>query len=192
MGRQIRFFLLPADVDWLLDEFRATATLRVVAAKTESSSVVEVTSSTAERTTPGWAGFSSYDRVYLLPAKGQTPTMSFVGYQDGYWLVDTECDVIEFDGCDFRNDLLRQGRMYFETDMLNATKDAMVPKDSEFVAWAETVFRRARKLLRWSRELDAYIGPSAHKWHLAGGQFIDDSSPIWRLLMAQPKNGLLQ
>ena len=192
MGRQMRFFLLPADVDFFLDELRTTVGLRVVAAKSESSVAVEITSSTADRSSEGWAGFSSYERVYLVLDNGKIPSLNFIDYQNGYWLVDTDCEVIEFDGCEFRDDLLRQGRLYYHTDLLSANKDAIVPKDRKFVAWAETVFRRAKQVLRWSKELDAYVGPMAAKWHTEGGQFIDDSSPIWRLIVTQPKNGLVQ
>jgi hypothetical protein len=85
------------------------------------------------------------------------------------WSVQDDSEVIEFRGCEFDGSVLVRGRLYFQNDFL--LQDMIAPKHEEFLAWADKVFRLAKKSLRRSRSLDAYVGEHAEKWKQKGGRF---------------------
>ena len=86
------------------------------------------------------------------------------------WLVDEEkSEVIQFCGCGFDGKTLHIGRFYAQTDMLIG--DTIWPKQEPFLQWVDRVYRTAKKLLNYSKELDAYVGPAAGEWRRQGGEF---------------------
>lgn len=86
-----------------------------------------------------------------------------------HWSVQTESEVIEFQGCEFDGSVLVRGRFYFQNDFL--LQDLIAPKRAEFLDWAAKVFRLAKKSLHRSKTLDAYVGEEAEKWKQQGGRF---------------------
>ncbi len=85
------------------------------------------------------------------------------------WIIDMASEVIEFGGCEFNTSVLLRGRFYFQNDVLQ--NGAIVPKRPEFLAWADRIFRAAKRSLRRSKALDAYVGEEAEKWRQGGGRF---------------------
>ena len=90
--------------------------------------------------------------------------------QQSHWIVHSEgAEGIEFSGCGYDGKTLLEGRFYFRNDMLIG--DSIWPKRREFIDWADRVFRITKKQLRWSKELDAYIGKGAEDFLQNGGKF---------------------
>jgi hypothetical protein len=168
MGRQFRVYLLPADVDNLLSYLKENLGARVFAAESSTSSPPEVVSRTLDRSHPCHSGLQCYGRCYL---SRDAQIATWFIEKRGYWLTNTESEVIEFDGCDFGDLALVEGRFYYQIDRLSLRRDALVPKGRKFVEWAEEVFRRSKKLLLWDKELQAYVGTEAAQWRKQGGVF---------------------
>jgi hypothetical protein len=105
---------------------------------------------------------------YITPVKGADIKMRFISVLS-QWNVEIESEVIEFSGCEFDGNVLLRGRFYFQTDLL--VGDMVAPKGSAFLTWAEKVFRLAKKSLRRSKALDAYVGEHAERWRQSGGRF---------------------
>jgi hypothetical protein len=110
------------------------------------------------------------------------------------WHITDESEFISVSGCDFDGKVLVRGRFYCQTDMLRGNE--IVSKRSEFVGWADRVFRLAKRSLKWSRELDAYVGPEACSWEKSGGRFASFAFPGQRIVFASrrlaPENDPLQ
>lgn len=85
------------------------------------------------------------------------------------WSVQPDSEAIEFQGCEFDGSLLVRGRLYLQNDFL--LEDMIVPKRTDFLAWADKVFRLAKKSLCRSQALDVYVGEHAEKWKHEGGRF---------------------
>jgi hypothetical protein len=184
MGRQFRFYLLPSDVDHLVDDLKNIVGIRLFLAKTPTAELVEVSTRTSERSKLESGGLLHCERCYLAPDNGTRIHPKFIE-QQGYWLVNTESEVIEFDGCDYGGDILTEGRFYYQIDVLSASGDALIPKSLGFVKWAERLFRRAKRSLIWSTEFNAYIGREARLWKSdPGHKFIDKASEM-RLFSAR-------
>jgi hypothetical protein len=60
----------------------------------------------------------------------------------------------------------------------------IVRKRTEFVSWADKVFRFAKKNFQRSRELDAYVGSDALAWKRAGGRFASLALPGHNVIFA--------
>jgi hypothetical protein len=171
MGRQLRFFLLPEDVDDLIGDLGQRVGLNLLSERSPTSQIIPLDSASSGRSEVVYDGWTHYERFYLAPSGEIQARMANVEGQ-GYWHIDIESEVIEFDACWLREGELVQGRIYYQTDLLSPAQDALIPKAPAFVLWAEKIFRRTKKLLRWSKELDAYVGPHADRWQQTGGRFL--------------------
>lgn len=84
-------------------------------------------------------------------------------------------EVIEFSGCDFDGKALLVGRFYFHTDEL--VDREIVKKRTEFLQWADQVFRYTKKALSRDRELmaplGAYVGKDAIVFREGGGKLAE-------------------
>ncbi|WP_263374643.1 hypothetical protein [Granulicella aggregans] len=163
---------MPDDVDSLIEKLKNELECRSFLASSTSSLPVAVTSSTLSRSSSKFGGLIGYERCYLT-RDSTAPEMRFIEKQD-YWLVDPSSEAIEFDGCDYGSHWLCEGRLYYQTDTLNNTADCLLPKSQAFVAWAEQIFRAAKKQMTWNNELKTYIGREAAQWVSQGGQLADE------------------
>ena len=120
-------------------------------------------------------------RCYLAPPNADVKLSYFPTRSE--WLVQDESEVIEFSGCEYDgNGLLEIGRMYFQADMFIG--DSIWRKRDEFICWSEKIFRTAKKQMRYSDSLKAYVGNDADKWRKNGGRFVElfrpvDGTPIY-------------
>jgi hypothetical protein len=169
MSKQFRVFIVPADIQSILDLLRSEVGLRVIEERAPSSKPIEVESPVGKRAT--WIKERDYVSVhcYLVPDKGADIKMRYIP-QQSHWIVHSEgAEGIEFSGCGYDGKTLVEGRFYFQNDMF--IDDTIWPKRREFVDWADKVFRIAKKQLHWSKELDAYIGNNAEQFRKSGGKF---------------------
>jgi len=168
MSKQFGIYLLPSDVDFLVAELGSRLGVKVIRATAPNTMPVEVFPSSA-------AGIASDGENvaavrYLVPLDRAEILMRYIEIYS-HWSVQIESEVIEFSGCKFDGKILVRGRLYFQNDRLIG--DTIVPKRQEFLEWADQVFSIAKKLLRRSKSLDAYVGPEAEKWRASGGRFVE-------------------
>jgi hypothetical protein len=164
MSKQFRVYLLPSDAKRLLEELRGRNSFRCLSDRSATMEPVDLASPLRQSEDHRVTSV----RCFLAqPSDGKVrlehyPTLSA-------WLVQIESEVIEFSGCDFNGDTLRVGRFYFQTDFLAGQE--ILPKRPEFIAWADKIFRYAKRSLHRSAELDAYVGSDAEEFRNTGGTF---------------------
>ena len=92
-----------------------------------------------------------------------------------------DSEFVEFSGCDYDGSTLRVGRFYFQNDFL--LDDTIWPKRTEFLRWADRLFRQAKKQLQWSPNIQAYIGADAERFRRDGNRFVwhirSDGQPVY-------------
>jgi hypothetical protein len=89
--------------------------------------------------------------------------------KQGCWSVNTLfSEVIEFNACHYDKTTLKRGRLFYDTGFYKS--DLWQEKSKHFLNWAETAFKAAKKSLKRSPSLDAYIGKDADRWHSIGGR----------------------
>ena len=169
MSRQFRFFLLPSDTEGLVVDLRQRVGLRLVDSKSSGPQPVEIDSPMQKIPAYGDRKAHVITNCYLMAGTGANVKMRYIAKQ-GYWLVDDErSEVIEFSGLEYDDEILIEGRFYFKADFL--LDGAIWPKRDEFLKWGDSVFRRTKRVLEYSKGLDAYIGNDAKAWRASGGRF---------------------
>lgn len=178
MSRQFCVYLLPADVESLINTLRSRLEITLIQPSSPRPFPMTLKSPLC---TGRLALKTATVRVdcYITPAKEADIKMWFIRNL-GYWSVETESEAIEFRGCEFDGSVLVAGRFYFQNDLL--VGDMIVPKRREFIVWADRVFRLAKRSLSRSKVLDAYVGEHAAKWRREGGRFasrVTERGPIY-------------
>jgi hypothetical protein len=170
MSKQCRFFLLPSDIERLLDELRSRVGFRLISSKSLTLSPTELESPISESKYVSEATKTKFLRVYcyLMPLAEAEIKFHYLSKQ-GQWAVLESSEVIQFSGCDYDGSNLSIGRFYFQNDQLIG--DTIWPKRDEFLQWADRIFRTTKKLLDHSKSLQAYLGKDAAEWELKGGRF---------------------
>ena len=86
----------------------------------------------------------------------------------GYWAVDELFSpVIQFHLGRFDGDILRSGRLYY-IDSYYDEKKMLVGKPADFIGWSRQLFRKAKRLLTYDKDLGAYLGNEAVKMRDSG------------------------
>jgi len=179
MSRQFRVYLLPPDAELLMETLRSQVELSIIQPYSPGLYPAYVESPMRYDSLPQFGRESVRVDCYLAPSKDPDIRMRFIQARS-QWSVQDESEVIEFRGCEYAKNILLQGRFYFQNDLLS--RGMIIPKRTEFLSWADKVFRTAKKSLQWSKTLDAYVGEEAEKWRQAGGRFaemITPSGPIY-------------
>lgn len=89
----------------------------------------------------------------------------------GYWvIVENFSPVVEVICSGFDGELLRPGRLYYNDAYYNEAGKA-VGKTPGFDVWAKKVLSRARRLLKYDKELFAYVGAEANEMRKNGIKF---------------------
>ena len=173
MSKQFQLFLTPSDAEGLVEELRSRFGARVLSKKSPTDDPVEMQSPIERKSIFLPSGVTSI-YCYLTPANGRIITNYYQTL--GLWLLDVESsEAIEFSGCDFDGKTLLVGRFYFMTDEL--VDGGIVKKRTEFLQWADRVFRYTKKVLKRDQELmtplGAYIGKDALTFRENGGRFAE-------------------
>jgi hypothetical protein len=170
MSKQFRFYLLPSDIERLLDQLRAQVAFKLISTLSPVFSPAELQSPFSEYVfRPTKTKFINAD-CYLVPSTGAEIKMEYLPKRER-WAVSESSEVIQFSGCDYDGTVLRIGRFYFQTDQLIG--DAIWPKRQEFLKWADQVFCATKRLLTYSKTLSAYVGEDAAGWERSGGTLKD-------------------
>lgn len=168
MSKQCRLFLLPTDVERLLEEFRLRANVKVISRISPSMKPVELTSPFSEYVSQLTSTKFLHLDCFLIPASSSETRMHHL-VKRNEWAVSESSEAVEFSGCDYDGKVLRPGRLYFQTDQV--LEDTIWPKRAEFLQWADQIFRITKRLLTRSRVLNAYVGTDAAAWEGNGGHF---------------------
>jgi hypothetical protein len=178
MSRQFYVYLLPADVESLVETLKARSDLWLIHPSSPGPYPMKLASPICQQPLM-LKGNAVRVNCYIAP-KDAKIKMHFIP-SFSYWGVQADSEVIEFEGCEFDGNVLVRGRLYLQDDFLAG--DMIAPKSREFLAWADKVFRLAKKSLKRLTILDAYIGEHAEKWRRQGGRFAwmvtPDRGPIY-------------
>jgi hypothetical protein len=179
MSRQFQIYVLPTDIDRLFEALNKEVGLQVISPTSNSMEPEQALPVVHGSLLAGNSASSSVDcRIGSLASGGIHMLYSA---EQNIWRVDDESEIISVSGCDFDGQTLVRGRFYYQDDFLSGNR--LEPKSPEFLCWAEEIFRRAKRHLHRSKELDAYIGEDAERWRLGGGKFaslvLADRRPIY-------------
>jgi hypothetical protein len=166
MSKQFYVYLLPGDVESLVHILKSRLDVSLIQPWSSGPFPVELESPVCNDALVLKEGAVRVN--CLVTRKNADVKMRFVPALS-HWCVEDESEVIEFRGCECDGSVLVRGRFYFQNDFL--LEDMIAPKRTEFLAWADRVFRLAKKSLRRSETLDAYVGEHAERWRQEGGRF---------------------
>lgn len=173
MSRQAHLYLLPADVNSLVEVLKARVGISLIQPSSLRAEVTPLDSAVSNESMQLGMGAVCID-CYIVQPNGAGVKLHFLPGVSK-WQVDIESEVIEFSGCEFNGTVLLRGRLYFQKDFV--VDDTLVSKRKEFLHWADNVFRVAKKSLHRSKAIDAYLGDAAAKWEREGGRLAWTATP---------------
>lgn len=168
MSKQCRVFLLPTDIERLLEQLRLRAKVKVIARKSPSMNPVDLTSPFSGYVSQVTSTNFLHLDCLLIPSASSEVRMRYLAKQN-QWVVSESSEAVEFTGCDYDGRILRPGRLYFQTDQ--ALGEDIWPKRAEFLRWADQLLQITKAALRRSAVLNAYVGTDAAAWEHDGGRF---------------------
>ena len=152
MGRQVNFYMLPADLAKFEHILRARGDTFFVAGCLPSP---EVAIHNTLRT--DWL------RTYLIRGSDSAQATTIAVPAQGYWHVDAlRSPVVEFDRCYYDGTVIGRGRLYFQPGFY--ADEQWVDKTSEFIRWADSLIRWVRRHYRRDPQTGYYVGPHAWEW----------------------------
>lgn len=179
MGRQINFYLHPDDYQEFEDLLKATGDIIFLPHFHYHGKV-----RTVDTTIPIDIRKEG-SRIYLVRQQDFKQLKLDHIEKFGYWLVaDNDLPVLHYDRCDFDNNKIIRGRLYFQPSFV---KDMQwINKSEEFVSWSDNVIKTARRRLKrykfnmggWG--FSEYVGTHAKEWldKTKQEKQIDDSTLI--------------
>lgn len=172
MSRQFRFYLLPPQIDELISELKERVGLTLIASRSptrEPTKLNSVFETIAEGTS---AQRITYVHCYLVPPFEAPLSTEYAPRMNDWYTEDNRSEVIQFSGCKYNGKELHIGRFYFQTDYLNEARDALVPHRDPFLKWGDQIFRTAKRCMKYSPDLAAYVDKEAELWRQQGGSFM--------------------
>jgi len=173
MGRQVRFYVLPSDANALVDRLRSRLGTKVLVDYSPEYELFEVEAPYRETSSETLEPVGTSNRFYLATE----PSRLFRKFypKPNWWVVDSDSEGIEFEGCTFDGITLFEGRLWYRIDFVRDLQ--LVSKGVDFLKWAEAVYRCAKQFLRYVRGIDAYVGEDAFRFYQNGGKFDSSISP---------------
>jgi hypothetical protein len=133
MGRQFKYYCLPSDLDEIHD----------VVFKNMGGQLLECRKSPNGNVLVPVDGFATpYETRALVLAPPESLTRVVMM---GQWIDTGESNLIEVGGCVVIGEVLHGGRLWYQPKCY--TDRVYGDKSSEFLAWAQSVFARTKKLL---------------------------------------------
>jgi hypothetical protein len=123
---------------------------------------------------------SLLSRYYLAPSINRLARNYYP--KPNWWVIDSDSEGIEFSACKVDGAALIIGRVWYQKDVVKNLQ--FVPKSTEFLNWAEAMFRYIKKALRYESEIYAYVGAEALKFRESGGQFGSGIRPDGKVISA--------
>jgi hypothetical protein len=152
MGKQVNFYLLPADLVVVEDAIRSTGPVAFLPNLVPEPLVKQLPTIAISEAQMGKEPL----RVYVTHPKCLKLIRFRPVPERGYFIIEPGSPVIELDRNYVDDQRIRHGRLYFYTGS---------DFDPEFMKWAEGVLRAVRKVLVRKPELGGeYFGPGALEW----------------------------
>lgn len=164
MGKQVNFYLLPADIAILEEKIRDIDSLVVLHSRSNISKPRELANLELLEEGQHWLYF------YLVrPEDLDSVQMRHVPAQN-YWTVDVlKSPVIELQRCFWDGQVLRRGRVYYQ-DKFFGDDNELIEKSESFQRWAKWIFKTIKQSL--DKVDHDYLGYNAKRWLSTGGTFI--------------------
>lgn len=152
MSKQLTYFLAPEDLPLLEESLRQYGFDRFLPRRFPGPNLPEIRSLTPF--TPG------VDPLTLFAVRSADLSKIAVEATDGAWrLNEIHSPVVEVSRCFSDAKIIRRGRIYAPMGAFEGER--WIPREADFVAAVDGVFRRLRKVLKRDPNLDAYVGPAA-------------------------------
>ncbi len=180
MGRQFRFYILPSDVNSLVEQLQKRFEAKLLLDYSPSFELFEIDSPFGADKARDLEPLSAHTRYYLAPQFGHIDRRYYE--KPDWWVIDSESEGIEFSGCKFNGTALAIGRLWYETNVVRDLR--FVSKSIEFLKWAEGVYRYTKKCLRYEPESLAYVSEDALRFREKGGRFAQDIWPNGKVMPA--------
>jgi len=172
MGRQFRFYLLPSDANLLVEQLQKRFEAKLLLDYSPLSEVLEIDSPFRTDEMGDLGPMASRPRYYLAPPFGRIERHYYP--KPDWWIIDSESEGIEFSGCISNQVAVAIGRFWYETNFVRDLQ--YVSKNTEFLKWAQDVYRFTKRSLHYDAQSDAYLGKDALSFREKGGQL---ARAIW-------------
>jgi hypothetical protein len=180
MGRQFSFYILPSETNLLVEQLRKRFEAKLLVDYSRADKLLEVDLPFRENAAGDMESISMDIRFYLAPSSSQIKRSYFP--KPDWWVIDSDSEGIEFLGCKFNGKAVAIGRFLYE---INVVRDLQyISKSTEFLKWAETVYRYTKSLLHYDRSTDTYFGKDAVSFREEGGQLARDIWPNGKVIPA--------
>jgi hypothetical protein len=166
MGRQLRFYILPQDANALVAQLRNRFDAKLLVDYSAVYEQFEVDLPFRTKA-DGDIEVSPSTRFYVAPSSSHIERRHCP--KPNWWVIDSDSEGIEFYGCKLKENILSIGRFWYQPNVVKNLQ--YVSKTSEFLRWAEAVYRYTKKFLRYQPEIAAYVGGEAAKFRELGGRF---------------------
>jgi len=156
MAKQVNFFMHPGDLADFDAWLRAREGTVVLADYSQTSTPQLLPSATCARKD------EESLRVFLVRDSDLRNVVSQPIPNQGFLVDCLRSPVVEFSRCYFNGDLLRSGRLYYDTGYWDEKK-RWKAKPEVFWRWADAILRKIRSTYKTKRA-SSYVGPGAAKW----------------------------
>ena len=160
MGKQFHVYLLPDDVETLVNTLKSQLDVSLIQPFSNDPHPIDMQSAISQQ------GGSVRVNCYMIQ-KGADIKMKFIPSQ-ARWDVQPDSEVIEFRGA---SSMETFWCVDVFTCKVTFSWEICSHLNEEFLTWAEKVFRLAKKSLHRSKSLNVYVGERAEEWKRKGGRF---------------------
>jgi hypothetical protein len=166
MSKQFQIYALPNDVEDLIQKLRIDMDIELISPISPRPELMHLLSPIRNSSLLEKERSVSINCYMLNGDLADVRLKQFPG--DAVWHIDDRSEVVNLSGFDFDGDTLVRGRMYFQSDYIEA--GVIYKKREFFLRWANELFRRSKKMLTRSQDLNAYVGREAYEWARQGGR----------------------
>ena len=153
MGKQVNFFMHPGDLAEFDTWLRSRDGTVVLADYSQTST---------PRSLPSVTKNVENLRVFLARDSDLANVVTQPITNRGFLIDCLRSPVVEFSRCYFNRDLLRRGRLYYDTGYWDEQKQWQ-PKPDAFLRWADAIVGRIRRTYK-TKHASSYVGATAAKW----------------------------
>ena len=167
MGRQIQLYILPEDLEVFEECLRQKGDVLFISDASHEPHPKILTKCERSGDMGTWIHYylaRTIDRDSII--------LEHISDKAGWSVDDRRSPVIQIDAGFFDGKILRRGRIFYDTGYYGDDGN-WVSKPSDFIKWAESITKMARKLYKRKSEFDAYLGQHAEEWLIrTNGQLV--------------------
>jgi hypothetical protein len=156
IGRQFSYYCLPEDLDLIQDTALSGFDYRLYS-RGRADAAEPLTPISRLR-----LDYPDMGKVTLFLIMTPPPPLDTLRWttQSGMRFLDTaESYVVEVGRCFTDGKILRDNRFWYAP--ISMDRSGWVPKDKAFTDWADSLYRRVKKVLYYEKDLKNWFGPAA-------------------------------